>query len=145
MRKLNESIGGCTYSKNDLENILNELGVSLPNSLLSFYLQNAGQKFQEDKFLDYKIAGWFNIKTGNCEEEQIGMSFQETFNHSREFVPTDLIPFAYNDLNDYYLISLTDEVYFLRNDMIYSEKGALVKIADSFEEFINGLKAEETT
>jgi hypothetical protein len=144
MRRLKEIIRGCTYSKDDLEKALNELGAQLPISLRTFYLENAGQKFYENKFLEYKIAGWFNVKAGKCEEEQIGMSLQETFNHSREFVPGELIPFAYNDLNDYYLIAITDGIYFLRNDMIYNEIGALVKIADSFEEFINGLKAEET-
>jgi|GEM_PF-6176852 len=145
MRRLKEIINGCTYSKDELVDILNELNAQIPNSLINFYLENIGQKFMEDKFRDYKIAGWFNIKTERCEEEQIGMSFQEAFNHSKEFVPTDLIPFAYNDLNDYYLIALTDQVYFLRNDMIYNEEGALVKIADSFEGFVNGLKAEEST
>jgi hypothetical protein len=143
MRRLKEIMAGSTYSKSELEHVLNEVGAQLPSSLRDFYLENAGQKFHEDKFLGYRITGWFNIKAGKCKEEQIGMSFQEAFNHSREFVPTHLIPFAYNDLNDYYLIAIADGVFFLRNDMIYNESGALVKIADSFEEFINKLQPEQ--
>lgn len=139
MRKLRETINGCIYSEKDMKDALGKMNVHLPSSLLAFYLENSGQNFQENKFLDYKVRGWFNVKAGRCDVEQVAMSLQDVVNHSRDFVPEQLIPFAYNDLNDYFLLSKTDEVFFLRNDMFYNEKDALVKIADSFEDFVNGL------
>lgn len=141
MRKLTELIKGCKYSEETLTQIFEEFELDIPKKLKEFYLHNSAQKFLEIHFKDYNISGWFFIKTSICNELKISLSLSEILESYKNKIPQNLIPFAYNDLNDYFLISIKDNtVYFLRNDLVYSEKGALIKIADCFEEFINELK-----
>jgi len=67
--------------------------------------------------------------------------------HSRDFLPDHLIPFAYNDKDDYYVVSNHQDdhgsIYFIRNDMYYEENGAMKLLSDSISKFIDELITNE--
>jgi len=146
MAELIVDLAGCSLNKNQLDSILNELNLMLPEELYEFYLRfNNSQSFRQKYHINgSKIRGWFCFETDACKNKLLNLSFQANFYHSRDFLPPYLIPFAYNDMDDYFLVSLKSSdygsVYFLRTDMYFEEDGALSFLNKSLTEFTDSLK-----
>ncbi len=145
MKQLITLVAGCELTSPILDKILRELNFSLPDDVFEFYLRNNSQEYIEKNYSEeLKVRGWFCFSTPYCKCEFLNSDFQKTYLHSREFLPDGLVPFAYNYMDDYYLLSLRSidygAIYFYRTDMYFEENGAMVLIANNFSQFVNELK-----
>ena len=118
-------------------------GIVIPNPLKEFWKnynpiyteQNIyfkdGEKYYLDRFFPF---------SDECE-----LSFQTVFMALGDYLKKEYLPFA-NDSGDWqFLVSINKEsngeIFLCRMDEIIPD--SLVKMSDSFEEFINGLKRDE--
>ena len=156
MRKLTEEILGQELNSNQIELVFKKLHLQAPQQLFDYYLLNNNQTYLQKYFIltnngivneIFKVRGWFCIVANNEVSNLVNLSFEVNYKHSREFLPSYLIPFAYNDMDDYYAISNKSEdygsIYFIRNDMFYEEEGAVKLLSGSMEKFINELITNE--
>ncbi|MBY0349158.1 MAG: SMI1/KNR4 family protein [Hydrotalea flava] len=146
MKDLNPLVVGCELISPILSKILTELNLSLPDEVFEFYLRNNSQEYSEKSYSEeFTVRGWFCFSTLNCKCDFLNSDFQKAYIHSREFLPEGLVPFAYNYMDDYYLLSLRSidygAIYFYRTDMCYEEDGAMILVANNFSQFVDGLKS----
>lgn len=156
MKKLTEEILGHTLTSEEVVVVLKKLHLDVPEQMIDYYLVNNNQTYFEKYFVLYndnvlneifKVRGWFCMVANNEVDNLLNLSFEDNYRHSREFLPNHLTPFAYNDMDDYYVISnkLEDygSIYFIRNDMFYEESGAIKLLSESIEKFVNELITNE--
>lgn len=127
----------------DIEDFEKREGLIIPKQLKDFWVrfnpiytkqnvyQKSGQKYFLDRFYPFL--------------SEYELSFQAVFPNLVDYLGREYLSFA-NDPGDWqFLISIKDnfngEIYLCRMDEIIPN--SLIKIADSFEEFINGLKSED--
>lgn len=118
-------------------------GIIIPKSLKVFwgnynpvYIEKNvffkdGEKYFLDRFFPFS--------------DQYELSFQSVFNMLKEYLGNDYLSFA-NDSGDWqFLISINQsslgEIFLCRMDEVIPD--SLISLANSFEEFINGLKTED--
>ena len=152
MKKLTEEILGQKLTIIQIETVFKQLCIEAPKQIIDYYFLNNNQTYFQKYFVSskndvlkeiFKVRGWFCIVSDNEVNNLLNLSFEDNFRHSREFLPSYLVPFAYNDMDDYYVISYQSEdygsIYFIRNDMFYEEPGAIKLLSESMEKFVNEL------
>lgn len=149
MKKLSEETSGQILSSNEIIEVFRIHQIEVPQQLIDFFVINNSQTYLEKFYVlsdgltkeMFKIRGWFSIIISSEIAEPLNLTFQGNFKHSRTFLPVYFIPFAYNDMNDYYVLSNRIEdygaIYFVRNDMHYEEVGAKKWLSNSLEEFVS--------
>ena len=149
MKKLSEETSGQILSSNEIIEVFRIHQIEVPQQLIVFFVINNSQTYLEKFYVMsnglknemFKIRGWFSIITKSEIAERLNLSFQDNFKHSRTFLPDYFIPIAYNDMNDYYVLSKRIEdygsIYFIRNDMHYEKDGAKKWLSNSLEEFVS--------
>ncbi|MBB6460289.1 SMI1/KNR4 family protein [Flammeovirga kamogawensis] len=117
-----------------------ELGQELPNDFKKFIVNNAGLSHYECLFEDNQGNSW-EVSQYNQYKDLIGLL--------REFKEKGLglkICFAYDPGGWHYCLSFDKETYgeiIVNRWTDYPPEEQFIVIADSFEEFINGLKRSE--
>jgi hypothetical protein len=116
------------------------LEINLPIIFKNYLSKYGGMSIYENTFFKQDI--------GSFEIGQFLM-FDEILNLSKEFLQSyhrKLIPFAYDPGGWHFCLSFDDETYgkiIINRWTDHLPEEQFLVIADSFEEFINGLKTEE--
>ncbi|MCF5221868.1 SMI1/KNR4 family protein [Pseudomonas syringae] len=128
---------GANISLKDFYELENLAGGKLPQSFKKFYLKNNGgyienKRLYGDEYV-YSIHGFESIKGVNPGVEAAYLDFVE---NDESF--TGLIPFAFDEGGNSYLLSLRPDDYgniYLR----LQEEDEMQKVFDDFESFEKGL------
>ncbi len=123
-----------------LESIENIIKEKFPVEFTQFMVLNGGLSHYERIFTDKDKTLW---------EVQSYLNYSELYNLTKEFFEVyqrKLVPFAY-DLGNWHFCLCMDEKDFgciiVNRWTDYPKEEQFLKIANSFEEFIDGLQAEE--
>ncbi|EGH74623.1 SMI1/KNR4 family protein [Pseudomonas syringae] len=128
---------GANISLKDFYELENLAGGKLPQSFKKFYLKNNGgyienKRLYGDEYV-YSIHGFESIKGGNPGVEASYLDFIE---NDESF--TGLIPFAFDEGGNSYLLSLRPDDY--GNIYLWlQEEDEMQKVFDDFESFEKGL------
>ena len=117
-----------------------ELNIQLPEILKDYLKKYGGMNIVENTFY-----------TKDKKDFQLGqfLMFDEILNLSKEFLREyhrRLVPFAFDGGGWHFCLSFDEETYgkiIINRWTDYLPEEQFLIIADSFEEFINGLKTEE--
>ena len=120
-----------------IEKIITE---KLSDDFSEFLIQNAGLSHLEYIFIDKNLTRW-DVSQYNNFKDLHGLT-QEFLNEYHR----KLIPFAYDGGGWHFCLSFDADTYgkiIINRWTDHLPEEQFLVIADSFEEFINGLKAEE--
>lgn len=135
-------------TESDLDDVEQNIGTKLPEDLRNHYLAHNGGRpnprfFPFDGDL-YGIHEFLAMKTGDRNSE-----FEETYRDlalSNPYFPKGYIPFAVDEGGDYFLYDIRPghygEVAFNQSDYFGDESRYVVKLSDSFANFIESLVDE---
>jgi hypothetical protein len=124
----------------ELNLIGNLVGNKIPDIVREYIKKYAGLSFEERFFIDKENREW-ELAQFNRFTDLYGLTEEFMKGYGRK-----LIPFAYDPGGWHFCLCMDDEdfgtIYINRwTDHLPEEQ--FLKIADSFEEFINGLHAED--
>ncbi len=145
---------GKKISIQDLLNLENLIGFKLPEQFRSFYLRNNGGEPEADHFPAYNefdpicVSSFLSVKYSYGSENNI----EETYNKGVEknYLPSDLLPFAIDWGGNYICINNLGEIYFYTTDTWMEELTNQENenrnkrlICDSFNVFVSSLVDED--
>jgi hypothetical protein len=130
---------GRTLSDQQLDDIAANIGVPIPDSLRSFYIQRNGGRPTPNIFIDangddYEVHSFKSFG----EPGWAGVSIEDTYRGlvAKGLIPHDLIPFAMDSGGNPYCMNRSGEICFMPMDTPNRE---IVPIANTLDEFIGGL------
>lgn len=136
-------------SNKDIDELEQMLNAKLPNSFIHFYKMNNGgstgkMKYSFGEELIYPCHYFYSIKFG---EKNIKVIMDLIKNKG---IPCmNMLPFAYNHSNQYYLLSLNPDTYgqifVWESNHCLSSGGQLVYHCASFEKMLEGMSMSFTT
>ena len=119
----------------------NEHAITLPSFLVDFFLKYNGAETTQYKFRNKYVVNNFLPMQKN-RNASVALIFPTVLDKEEGFGRKDLIPFAIDPGGRPYYVSIGDRdnghVYLDR--MYMGDDNALQKIADTFDEFIDGLE-----
>lgn len=118
----------------ELEEFSNYFDKEIPFSFINFYIKFNGGYLPESDEHNFFLLGGFNpIKYGDLTIEDIYANLKDEFSNLK-----DMIPFAYDEGGNCFLLSLKDKNYGEIYIWLMDEK-ELVLVSKSFDSFINKL------
>jgi cell wall assembly regulator SMI1 len=136
-------------TERDLNDVERLIGIKLPRDLRNHYILHNGGR-PNPRFFPcgdelYGIHYFFAMKTGNPN-----IGFEETymdFAFANPFFPKGFIPFAIDEVGDYFLYSIRPghfgEIAFNQSDYFGDESRFVVKLSDNLAKFIESLVDED--
>jgi hypothetical protein len=133
---------GPSVLASDLDEAERSMGLALPEDLRRHYLAaNGGRPIPNAFFRNgeaYCVHQFFPVKHGRK-----GEFLEDVFRMSREYLPATAIPIAIDAGGDFFVYSEEADsmgsIWFHRSDYFNDPSRAMVKLADSLAEFLNGL------
>ncbi|HDT6507750.1 TPA: SMI1/KNR4 family protein [Klebsiella aerogenes] len=104
-----------------------------PEGFKSFYIDNNGGYLPGNSNNPFLLGGFIAIKYGNVSAEKTYQGLTDGFSELKE-----MVPFAYDDGGNCFLLSLKDRDYGKIYIWLMDEK-ELAFVSESFDEFINEL------
>jgi cell wall assembly regulator SMI1 len=138
---------GRPLTSEDLDTVEKELGIQLPETLRSHYLRYNGG-IPERKvstapgYLGFEVHEFDTMRYPQSATDAV---FEEHYRMlvGRGLLPSTFIPFAINGGGDPFCISTVDGgIYFHPMDYDESRGPRFIRLADSLEEFVEGLLDE---
>ncbi|MFQ0994132.1 SMI1/KNR4 family protein [Gilliamella sp. BG2] len=118
----------------EIEEFSNYFDKEIPLSFIDFYIKFNGGYPPENGEHNFFLLGGFNpIKYGDLTIEDIYTNLIDDFSNLK-----DMIPFAYDEGGNCFLLSLKNENYGETYIWLMDEK-ELVLVSESFDSFINKL------
>lgn len=137
-RKLNE------VTEVDVAKFQKDEGLTLPAFLIEFFLSYGGAKVVENIYKGEYVTSFF-LPLYSSINPSAALILPAVRDPEEGVGRFDIIPFAIDSGGSPFYVSIGEydytKVYFYR--LWSGEENALLAIADSFEEFINGLRSEE--
>jgi cell wall assembly regulator SMI1 len=143
-----------SLTSDELEHVLDELGIEIPNDLKAHYLAyNGGNPkkylFREDDVI-YVLQEFLPIKYAPVGRrfEDVIHDLQDDLKRGCKVLPDYLIPFAIDPGGDYYCISNRQEdlgsVFIFRGEHFDQPNRACKKLATSLRDFIDQMEEESS-
>lgn len=130
---------GRALDEQTLEKVEAQLGVKLPDSLRSHYLQVNGGRPSPNIFVDgqgddYEVHSFKSFG----EPGHAGVSIEDTHRtlSAKGLIPPGLLPFAMDSGGNFYCIDESGRIFFLPMDV---PQPNAIPIADTLQEFVEGL------
>lgn len=143
MKKLQIKQAGRLGLDSELTLFESEKGIKLPDSYREFLLTQNPYTVKEDFYQkdgrNYEIHHFYPF------DSEIELSLQFSFDNLNDFFESKYLAFGDDSGGWQYVISVQEvdygKIYFCRMDEALED--ALTLLADSFEQFVNGLEIEE--
>jgi hypothetical protein len=140
MRKLTKTYQNSTINMEEIESFEREESIIIPEIYKEFIVEYQGSGVNEILYYDKSNTLW--ILNAFSEYEDMTALYKEL----KSGYGRKLIPFAYDPGGWHFCLCLDDEYFgtiYINRWTDHLPEEQFLKIADSFEEFINGLHAED--
>jgi cell wall assembly regulator SMI1 len=133
-------------SHSDIDHLESKYNFSYPKDIRNHYLTYNGGETEKYVFVDkdgdeYIVQQFLPISSGNRDVASILDNLR-----GDNILPEWLIPFADEPSGDFYCFSIKEgeegEVYLWYHEVIYDPEDSYSFLANSIEEFINGMKED---